>query len=486
MHDDLKQRLHDEVDAELGTRPPGDLSEVLRRGRGKLLGIRLMATASVILVATAVVAGARLLTSDEALPPAEQGTNISPFVDTWTTTDVDGRTRTLVIRASGEDTYEITVQNHLALFCSGAPSTLTGTGQIYGSAVPKLVINSPEVTCDDGTEPKAEGFVLEEIFPDLTFEYDPAADVLTNFSPLESRRGRPNAGDVYHGLTLVWGRADGENRIGDVGGWVTYGNNSGIWARDLTSPSDPADRVQLSSKPGFPRAWSPDGSKLLVLRYVKDSDSGGMPETDLFVLNADGGETHLTRANGFVTGGSFSPDGSKVVYAVQGDRSSIAVVDVSGGTPDVLRTHDARSSTVCCLYGATFSPDGTQIAFFEGMGDHSNTLQVMNVDGSGSRTLIEQEFGHVRGLQWSPDGSQLVFASGGMWVIGADGTELMQLSPEESMSDEADPHWSPDGSHIAYREADEGGTLEIVRLDDLQVQNFGDGGSGLWTAELQW
>lgn len=57
MHDDLKRRLRDEVDTELGTRPLSDLSDVLRRGRRKRLGIRLIETVSMVLLVTAVVAG---------------------------------------------------------------------------------------------------------------------------------------------------------------------------------------------------------------------------------------------------------------------------------------------------------------------------------------------------------------------------------------------------------------------------------------------
>jgi hypothetical protein len=311
-------------------------------------------------------AGARSLTSDEALPPAKRDSNVSLFVDTWTTTDVDGRTRTMVIRASGQGVYEITVQNHLALVCSGAPSTLTGTGQLLDS---KLVIPSPEITRDDGSEPKVEDDLppAEELLRDLTFEHDLESDILTNYSPLERRRIGGNDQSIYSGLTLVWGRAEAQNRIGDVSGWVTYGDNRGIWARDLTNPGDPSDRVRLSSTPGAPIAWSPDGSKLLVVRDMPPPDPSEVFSSDLFVVNSDGTETRLTRANGIVAAGSFSPDGSKVAYSVSGQGeplpSSISVVDASGGTPQTLRTvtGDLAASPAgepCCLYGATFSPDG--------------------------------------------------------------------------------------------------------------------------------
>jgi dipeptidyl aminopeptidase/acylaminoacyl peptidase len=420
----------------------------------------------------------------------------------------------MVIRASGKDAYEITVQNHdpasLALVCSGASSTLTGTGQLVGST---LVMASPEITCDDGSEPKVEmaSHPPEEILREsggLTFFHYPESDILTNYSPIERRGPGDNSEPIYDGLTLVWGRADAENRIGDVSGWVTYSDKRGIWARDLTSPDDPADRVLLSSTPGTLIGWSRDGSKLLVVRDVRDpgvppacppcGPASRLNETDLFVLNSDGTEIRLTDPNEWATGGgSFSPDGTAVVYAGSGAKgtdspSTIYVVDAEGGASQVLLT-----TADSLVQEPKWSPDGSRIAYFDGRGDSGNSLRVMDSDGTDSRVVVESSEtmgdGHIYGLEWSPDGSQLAFSiEGRLSVVGVDGSGL-RLVTENGVA----PYWSPDGSYIAYTLPDrqgtcgacvdlEHGTLDIVRLDDLEVQNFGDGGSGPWTAELRW
>jgi hypothetical protein len=450
---------------------------------------------------------AGVLISGRGTVPADQPSR--RFVGTWTSTDVDGRTRTMVIRASGEDTYEITVRNHLALVCSGAPSTLTGTGQLFGS---KLVISSPEITCDNGSEPKVEDDLPppEELLRGLTFEYDPEADTLTNYSPLERRSIGGKGQSIYSGLTLVWARADAENRTGDVSGWITYGDKRGIWARDLTNPGDPSDRVRLGSTPGTPIAWSRDGSKLLVVRDVPPPDPSVTLSTDLFVVNSDGTETRLTDANGSIDGGSFSPDGTAVVYAVTPEcwwrsgcgaeggnlSSAIYVVDAEGGSPQVLLTAGSRRYPdrpgpdgpvrfETMLQEPKWSPDGSQIAYFDGMGDWGHSLRVMDSDGTDSRVVVENSetlgVGHVYGLQWSPDGSQLAFSiEGRLYVVRVDGSGFRLLTDNGVW-----PYWSPDGSHIAYTR-DTDGSLEIVRLNDLQVQNFGDGESGPWTAEVGW
>jgi len=277
-----------------------------------------------------------------------------------------------------------------------------------------------------------------------------------------------------------------------VGGWIAYGNPSGIWAVDPAQPGDPADQIQLSSDRGEPTAWSADGSKLLVLRDVP-SGNEGLPHRDLYVLNADGTWGRLTQANGYVTGASFSPDGTEVVYAVwQTSGKAIYIVDVEGGPPRLV------TDAVEYPYEPTFSPDGSQIAYFAGSGDHGNGLRVMNADGSDVRELTGADYGHIDELVWSPDGSRLAFSlqnGGGLFIVGVDGSGLTELIPGGE-----NPAWSPDGSRISFQrragtrvqEMRNGeqvevtycpcglGRLEVVTLDGRHIQEFGYGGSGPW------
>ena len=516
MHE-LEDRLK-ELGNTISQEVPSELHPTARAIRRIRVGRAVRSGGALAVLAALVIggfAGARSLTNEEAVLPAEEGSSRG-FAGTWTTTDVDGRTRTLIIRASGEHAYDITVQNHLALLCSGAPSTLTGTGRL--GTPTRLTFMSPKIACNDGGEPKVEGFAsADEVLGSLTFEHDPESDTITNYSPLENQRIRGNGQIMYSGLTLVWNRAEAENRIGDIGGWITYGAKSGIWARDLSSPNDPSNRIRLSSA-GTPIAWSSDGSKLLTLRDVPHSD----PDTfsaNLFVVNSDGTEKRLTDVQTSVDGASFSPDGSSVVYASSrkcwdgpsgcGEGipwSAIYLMDAEGGPPQLLHAAEARrypdpdkpGSYQQNFYGGDlfetslqepkWSPDGSQIAYFDGYSDWGHSLRIMNSDGTDSRVLVENETtlgaGHVDGLEWSPDGSQLAFSiEGGVYVVGVDGSGLRLLTGGER------PYWSPDGTHIATTLGDtdspEGGTLQIIKLDDREVQNLGPGGSGPWTSELQ-
>jgi Tol biopolymer transport system component len=215
------------------------------------------------------------------------------------------------------------------------------------------------------------------------------------------------------------------------------------------------------------------------------------------------------------SGGSFTPDGSKVIYGVtnwapnEEWQSAIYVVEAGGGSRKLLLAGGPRNypdgTFRTALFCPTFSPGGAQIAYFDGMGDWGNTLRVMNADGSGVRVVIDQEFGHVNDLAWSPDGSRLAFHApygGGIWTVGVDGSGLLEVSqggaaPRWSPTGRQlafqsasgiwvinadgtghrqitfggrDPIWSPDGSRIAYLDED---SLYVADLDGTHVRSLG-------------
>ncbi len=102
------------------------------------------------------------------------------FVGTWSSTsDADGGTQTMTVRALRDGAVEIVVTDDIASVCSRTPSTMTGTGRLEGDA--QLVIPSPMYTCDDGSEVVAlSGPPLQEQLRNLTFARDAQAGKLTD------------------------------------------------------------------------------------------------------------------------------------------------------------------------------------------------------------------------------------------------------------------------------------------------------------------
>jgi Tol biopolymer transport system component len=302
-----------------------------------------------------------------------------------------------------------------------------------------------------------------------------------------------------------------------VRGWIVYtdrawwgtgiqgcpacGDEVGIWAVDPTRPAGHAsDRVQLRETVALPLDWSDDGTKLLI----EEPDTPSFQEMDkgqgsfrLVILNADGTETTVLANTGReIVSASLSPDGSQVAYA-SGPESvpgtGIYVIPTDGGRPHLVQKAGRRQwySEVgwqrTGLFTPQFSPDGTKIAYFDGMGDWGNGLRVMNADGSNVRVLLDSDgrfsdlhVYHPYSLTWSPDGSRLAFqAAGGIWVIGADGSGRKKVIPNGE-----NPSWSPDGSRIAYQvrgpDGPYWGPLRIADADGGNVQKFTWGNPGPW------
>jgi dipeptidyl aminopeptidase/acylaminoacyl peptidase len=289
----------------------------------------------------------------------------------------------------------------------------------------------------------------------------------------------------------------------DVHGWIVYGGDTplaedGIWAVNPAGPGDGDDQIQLSDQQGEePLGWSSDSTKLLIRRAVPgwQATEDYAHAVDLVVLHADGTETLLTRST-FDVDGSISPDGSTVAYSSY-TTEGIYTVDVDGGSPHLLLPRADRRypgeelpKYPAGLYNPAFSPDGTQIAYFDGMGDWGHSLRVMESDGTNVRVLFDRVDApaHIEDLVWSPDGQRLAYSGGvdddnGIWTIGVDGSGLTKLIP-----DAVNPAWSPDGTRISYQPIHRnehgapvgGGRLRIADADGTHVSEFGYGKSGPW------
>ena len=182
-----------------------------------------------------------------------------------------------------------------------------------------------------------------------------AASSCTNDAPLGAPTSNPTteaSGEPSPVTSPTSSPASEAKELGifaEVSGWIAYGNDQGIWAVNPTPGGTPG-RIELSERPGEPVAWSSDGSKLLILRLhnwgsAVENRGGG----SLHVLNSDGTETLLVQRglSPWTTGGSFTPDGSKVIYGAnfreEGWRPGIYVVDADGGSPRLLYAVGGRT-----------------------------------------------------------------------------------------------------------------------------------------------
>lgn len=135
----------------------------------------------------------------------------------------------------------------------------------------------------------------------------------------------------------------------------------------------------------------------------------------------------------------------------------------------------------CSSQGAA-QPEPTPAAspqprvLFQGNGQDHILVAVGNIDGSHiTYPLPDLPGGHQMNPDWSPDGSQIVFAVNDgkrddLWVSGADGSGpkvLLDCAGTCRYLD--DPSWSPDGSSIVYSRTVARGRSGWGSLEEVDV-----------------
>lgn len=118
------------------------------------------------------------------------------------------------------------------------------------------------------------------------------------------------------------------------------------------------------------------------------------------------------------------------------------------------------------------SPDGSRVAYFE-YTDGTMNLVSINIDGTDKQRLTQFDDGTwFQVVDWSPDGSQLVFGmfrnyQQNLYIANADGSGIAPIMVDEW--EELDAHWAEDGK--IYFSADPDGVFNIYSFDP-QTQSF--------------
>jgi len=95
------------------------------------------------------------------------------------------------------------------------------------------------------------------------------------------------------------------------------------------------------------------------------------------------------------------------------------------------------------------SPDGTKITYVDTATGTGDIVHVANIDGSDEQSFQRTDLaGDAKAPRWSPDGTKIVFNAGGdIYVMNADGTNEVRLTPDEQGFYAS---WSHDGTRILF------------------------------------
>lgn len=174
----------------------------------------------------------------------------------------------------------------------------------------------------------------------------------------------------------------------------------------------------------------------------------------------------------------WMPDGAGILAIAESGKGEdvIALVDLDDASSQPLAIPNDKPHPVG-HYSLSVSPDALRVAFVQ-TGGGPMELCVAPITGGTPQCLFEPPSGRIRGVDWSPDGSELVFAVDpgpwadqalrGLWRIPATGGEPVRVPGADG--EVSEPSVSSDGK-LAYRR--ELHDINIWRVDGPTAANPG-------------
>ncbi|SEN19171.1 VCBS domain-containing protein [Bradyrhizobium sp. OK095] len=271
-----------------------------------------------------------------------------------------------------------------------------------------------------------------------------------------------------------------------------------IFVKDLTTGaitrvSTSASGAQADFQSTNP-IFSPDGTKVAFLSdadnlvpgdtdhlrdlFLKDLNTGAITRVGPSAYNAEAGD----RGDQNGVAPSFSPDGTKIVFASstgRGQGNDIYIKDLSTGTTTLVSVSASGVHGNFGSYDPVFSPDGTKVAYYTfadnlvpgssnfGMGNiviKDLTTGVITLV-SASADGVRQDSGGAQKPVFSPDGTKIAFYSSATNLVpGVNGYEVYvkDLTTDAitavstnggrpfEIGTSQTPAFSPDGTKLAF------------------------------------
>jgi len=166
----------------------------------------------------------------------------------------------------------------------------------------------------------------------------------------------------------------------------------------------------------------------------------------------------------------WSPDGDQIAFvAIDSGRSTLQIIPALGGRPRIVAQVSGPEEGI---FGASWSPDGKQLAYGVLGG-----VYTVPADGGDPKRLVNMIDGHSP--SWSPDGSKIAFVSGNpsfvfgtfvlgnigpssVWVVSMATGRAVEVTDPTFLN--TSPVWTPDGRSLVFVSNFEG-SRDIYQLE---------------------
>ncbi|MEM8868357.1 MAG: biopolymer transporter Tol [Verrucomicrobiota bacterium] len=222
-------------------------------------------------------------------------------------------------------------------------------------------------------------------------------------------------------------------------------------------------------------SWSPDGSKLLYTTYYKT----GFPDIYMIDLRTNR-KTPIATFKGTNTGGRFSPEGTRIAMSLSGTgNSEIYISDTRGRNLKRLTTNRSLEAS------PSWSPDGRRLVYTSDAPGKPQLYEV-SINGGPSRRIPTNVSSYCSEPTWNPVNPNIIaftVAESGGFQIATYDFKTRQSTILTGGASSVEPTWTNDGRHLVFTQRSSGRTrlmlLDTVskKVSALHNPSFGDASS---------